>query len=404
MIRIDEKKCNACGLCRKSCAFEAITIQAETAVVNEACTGCGSCFNVCPSRAVIMERKAVSTEELARYAGVFVWAECEKAGGFLKPIKVVFELLSKGRKLADKLKQELTAVVLGEDRITQYDELAAYGADRILQCSHPLLQSYTADGFCHVLSAAITDRKPAIVLYGATSNGRELAPRVAARLRLGLTADCTGLDIDEKGQLLQTRPAFGGNIMASIITPRTRPQTCTVRPNVFPAIRSFPQHTAIVENMEVRLSRASIRTRAIEEVRLESGGINLEEARVVVAAGRGCSGDTDLIMINQLAKLLNGAPAGSRPLVEERKISHTQQVGQSGLTIGPELYIAFGISGAVQHVVGMSASKTVIAVNRDPEAPIFRIADLGIVGDAREILPSLLRGLGVRRKHARSAF
>ena len=391
MLMIDGHKCNGCKICEKTCPFGAIVVKDGLAGAGEACTLCGSCVNVCPRGAISIKRLAVSPEKLAQYRGVMVWAECEERDGSLKSKRPVFELLSKGRQLADKLGQELTAVVMGDDRMTGLDELGHFGADRVLRCLHPLLRDFTTDGFCAVLSTAIADKKPAVVLYGATPNGRELAPRVAARLRLGLTADCTGLDIDEDNQLVQTRPAFGGNIMASIVSPRTRPQTATVRPNVFPADYYRPERAAVMEDLDVNLNRAVIRTKVVENVRLsDDQGPNLEEARIIVAAGRGCRSEIGLERVRRLAEKLGGVMAGSRPLVEEGLIPHTRQVGQSGLTVGPDIYIAAGISGAIQHLVGMNSSRTIIAINKDPEAPIFKIADLGIVGDAGKVLEVLL--------------
>jgi electron transfer flavoprotein alpha subunit len=260
-----------------------------------------------------------------------------------------------------------------------------------LCCRHELLDHYATDSFTNVLSAVISKEKPSIFLYGATPHGRDLAPRVAARLRLGLTADCTGLDIDEKGQLVQTRPAFGGNIMASIITPFNRPQTATVRPNVFAVPEPDSLRSVKIEDVPVTLSKAAIRTKVVEEIKLgRSGQPGIEGAKVLVSAGRGCQDAANLDLLRNLASRLGGVLAGSRAVVELGWIPHTQQVGQSGTTVGPELYIAVGISGAIQHVVGMSSSRKIIAINKDPEAPIFKIADLGIVGDALEILPKLI--------------
>jgi len=241
-----------------------------------------------------------------------------------------------------------------------------------------------------VLCALIAQNKPAVLLYGATPHGRDLAPRIAARMKLGLTADCTGLEIDGQNQLVQTRPAFGGNIMASIITPYSRPQTATVRPNVFAALQPDMARQAVIEEFPVTINKAAIRTRIIETIPTGSGtDVPIEDAPVLVAAGRGCGSADNLDVLRVIARRLGGTLAGSRAIVEQGWIPHTLQVGQSGTTVGPELYIAVGISGAIQHVVGMSSSKTVIAINKDPEAPIFKSADLGVVGDAQEIMPLL---------------
>ncbi len=391
MLIIDADKCNACGLCKTSFPFGAIAVEDEAAQVNELCTLCGACVNVCPQGALAIERRQASLEELSLYKGVFIWAECESAGEKkYVPKKVAYEILAKGRELADQLGEQLTAVVLGDDRLSELDNLCYHGADRVFCCRHPLLGRYTSDGFTNVISAVIAKEKPSILLYGATANGRDLAPRVAARMRLGLTADCTGLAIDDNGQLIQTRPAFGGNIMATIISPHTRPQTATVRPNVFTTVETDRDRPVSIAEIPVTLNKANIRTRLIEEIRQESEAERIEEAQIIVSAGRGCQDPINLDVIRRLARKLGGVLAGSRAIVEAGWIPHSLQVGQSGTTVGPDLYIAIGISGAVQHVVGMSSSKTIIAINKDPDAPIFKIADLGIVGDALTIVPKLI--------------
>jgi electron transfer flavoprotein alpha subunit len=390
MLNIDPDKCNACGLCKKSCPFGAIAVEGEVAEANELCTLCGACVNVCPQDALAIERRQVSVEELAQYKGVFIWAECEPRGETVAPKKVAYEILTQGRKLADELGEQLVAVVLGDNRLSEIESLCHNGADRVLCCRHDLLNRYSSDGFTNVIAAVIAKEKPSVFLYGATINGRDLAPRVAARMRLGLTADCTQLGIDNDRQLVQTRPAFGGNIMATIISPYTRPQTATVRPNVFAAAEAESTRPVNIEEVPVTLNKVNIRTRVVEEIRLESEEDRIEEANIIVSAGRGCQDPVNLDAVRELARKLGGVLAGSRAIVELGWIPHSLQVGQSGTTVGPELYIAIGISGAVQHVVGMSSSKKIIAINKDPNAPIFKLADLGIVGDALVILPKLI--------------
>lgn len=386
MLIIDHDLCTACKLCVRNCPFGALSFEGDRLECSDLCTLCGACVNICRFKALQIERKQASSEELAKYKGVFIWVEMEEN----KPKKVALELLGKGRLLADQLGQELTAVVLAGPGDTDFQMLGQYGADRVLLCRHELLVEYSTDGFTNVLCAVIAAKKPAVVLYGATPHGRDFAPRVAARLKLGLTADCTGLEIDADRQLVQTRPAFGGNIMASIITPYNRPQTATVRPNVFGLPERDERREAVVENFPVTLNKAAIRTRVVEKVILENGNeTRIEDARVIVSGGRGCQKASNLEILRRLAGQLGGVTAGTRAIVEQGWIPHTLQVGQSGTTVGPELYIAAGISGAIQHVVGMSSSKTIIAINKDPEAAIFKIADLGVVGDAVEILPLL---------------
>jgi electron transfer flavoprotein alpha subunit len=393
MLKIDHPICNLCGLCQKSCPFGAISTGEEKVTVDDRCTLCGACVNVCPQSALSIERRQASPEELARYEGVFVWTECESREKKLVPRKVVYELLTHGRRLADRLEQPLVAVALGDDRMAGLERLCHQGADRVIRCRHDLLGGYSTDGFTTALAAVVAKEKPSVLLFGATPSGRDLAPRVAARLRLGLTADCTGLAIDDQGQLVQTRPAFGGNIMASIVTPYTRPQCATVRPKVFTAAEPDTQRSVVIEEFPVKLNKASIRTKVVEQIPTPAEGEKIEEARILVSAGRGCGEASNLDLVRSLAHRLGGTLAGSRAIVELGWIPHTLQVGQSGTTVGPDLYIAVGISGAVQHVVGMSSSKKIIAINKDPDAPIFKIADLGVVGDALHILPKLLDAL-----------
>ena len=390
MLNIDHEKCTRCKVCIRNCPFGALSLVGGSLHVNELCTLCGACVNVCRFDALSIERKKASPEELAHYKGVFVWAEQDEETSPRKPRKVVLELLGKGRELADKLGEELVAVVMAGPGEVDAEVYGVHGADRVIVCRHDLLETYSTDGFTNVMCAVITSKKPAVVLYGATPHGRDFAPRVAARLQLGLTADCTGLEINAERQLVQTRPAFGGNIMASIITPFNRPQTATVRPNVFPVPAEKTDSPLMEEIFPVTLNRAVIRTRVVEKRYLdEDGGVSIEDARVIVAGGRGCQKAANLELLQDLAEKLGGVMAGSRAIVEQGWIPHTRQVGQSGTTVGPELYIAAGISGAIQHVVGMSSSKTVIAINKDPEAAIFKTADLGVVGDAVEIIPLL---------------
>lgn len=394
MLTIDKQKCTGCKICQKTCPFAAITIIDNKATVNENCTLCGACVNSCPTGAISIERRQIPKEELAHYSGVFIWGECEEKGNRLVPKKVVKELLTEGGKLAHKVDQELTVVVLSDGAESSAEELIGFGADRVIRCSHKLLGRYTTDCFSNVLCSVISKERPSIFLFGATPRGRELAPRVAARLRLGLTADCTALDIDKDGQLVQTRPAFGGNIMASIIAPYTRPQMATVRPNVFPIEAFNSKRIGKIEDFTVTLSQTSIRTKIINTEQLTAQEeVGIEEAGIIISAGRGIEKKENLKLIKELADQIGGVVAGSRAIVDLDWIPQTKQVGQSGHTVGPQLYIAVGISGAVQHIVGMSSAKTIIAINKDPDAPILKLADLAIVGDAMKILPLLVKKL-----------
>lgn len=402
MLTVDRQKCSGCGWCQKACPFGAIWLAGKTVEIGDSCTLCGACVNGCPEQALSIERKKASPEKLAAYAGVLVWGECARSAGRLTPKKVVYELVGRGRVLADRLNEPLSVACLGDRRPDRLEDLIASGADRVVVCRHRLLDRYATDSFTSVLAAVIAGERPSVFLCGATANGRELAPRIAARLDLGLTADCTGLSIDDQRQLVQTRPAFGGNVMASIVSPYTRPQMATVRPNVFAPLKKDPGRRGRIVETPVTLSRASIRTKVVEEIRTGScGGTAIEDASVIVAAGRGCGRRKNLDLVRQLAEALGGVMAGSRAIVELGWIPHTLQVGQSGTTVAPRLYVAVGISGAVQHLVGMRSSDTIVAINADPAAPIFKIADFGIVGDALDILPPLIRL--VRQRRGRTA-
>ena len=393
MLIIDTKACTGCRLCEKNCPFGAILVVDEKAAVQDNCTLCGACMNVCSEHAIAIERAAASPEELAKYKGVFIWAECDEIadGERLVPKKVVLELLGVARGLAGTLGEEIQVLVLSDGRPVDTDILFAHGADGVIRHENKLLWPYSTDAYTTVISAMVAAKKPNIFLLGATPNGRDLAPRVGARLKLGLTADCTMLEINEDRQLVQTRPAFGGNIMASILTPFSRPQMATVRPNVFPVPAAEDDRSGPVEDFAVTLQRGVVRTRILEVEKVVTEGGGIENASIIVAGGTGLKAPENMAMLKELADALGGTVAGSRPLVEAGWIPHTKQVGQSGTTVSPDLYIAVGISGAVQHVVGMSSARTIIAINNDPEAPIFKVADIGIVGDAFEVVPALIK-------------
>ncbi|MHA1199533.1 MAG: FAD-binding protein [Candidatus Heimdallarchaeaceae archaeon] len=393
MLEVDLDLCIGCKICEKVCPFRTIVVVPETkkAKVLDGCTLCGTCVNACPENALSIERKAISEEEIALFKNVIIWGEWERKGEEIKIKNVVLELLGEGRDLANKLGESLSVILPGKDVKHLVPELFQHGADIVYLCEHELLDNYSTDGFTSVIASVISTEKPSVVLYGATPNGRDLAPRIAARLALGLTADCTGLDINSSRQLVQTRPAFGGNIMASILSPYTRPQMSTVRPGVFPKPKPDTSKTGKIVEVEVILKPLSIRTKIIEEILSEEEGINIEEANILVSAGRGIGSKENLEMIKEMAKAIDGTVSGSRALVDLGWIPHPQQVGQSGKTVAPTLYFALGISGAIQHLVGMTSSDTVIAINRDPDATIFDVADFGIVGDMLEIIPEFIQ-------------
>ena len=393
MLEINLDLCVGCGRCVKVCPFGAITMVDEKAIVDElVCNLCGACAqpDLCAENAIILEREEIDPSMFVDYKGVWIYAE-HYDGNLMS---VVIELLREGRELADQLDQELVAVVIGKEVGELSNELVQYGADRVILAEHGALEHYTTDAYTNVMTGIMQNGKPSIMLFGATMNGRDLAPRLAARLRLGLTADCTGLSIDEKGQLIQTRPAFGGNIMASIFSPKTRPQMATVRPNVFKKAVRDPSKTASIDRFEVDISPLSIRTRIKKTVReISEDTLSVHEADIVVSVGRGIASPENIALAEELAKELNAAVGGSRPICDQGWMPHHQQVGQSGRTICPKLYITLGISGQVQHYVGCSESERIIAINEDPKAPIFEFADICIVGDLFKVVPPLIEAI-----------
>lgn len=320
------------------------------------------------------------------YRGIWVFAEQRQ--GKLKD--VAYELLAKGRELASALKTEISAVCLGYG-IDEVDKLIAHGADKVYLVDSPELADSQEDLYTHELVKLIREHKPEIVLAGATAFGRAVIPRVAAILKTGLTADCTGLDIDaDKRLLLQTKPAFGGNVMAVITCPAGRPQMATVRPRVFK--KNPPDGTRKGEIVKVDFDREGVtsRTRLLQFVEDITETVRIEEADIIVAGGRGLGDGKNFDMLWELASVLGAAVAASRPAVDEGWVPYSHQVGQTGKTVCPKLYIAVGISGAVQHLVGMQTSDIIVAINDDPNAPIFEVATYGIVGDLFKVVPMLI--------------
>jgi len=327
-----------------------------------------------------------------------VWVFAEERDGKLK--SVTYELVSEGRKLADKLGTDLCAVCLGHN-VQGTEGLVAHGADRVYLADDPALLDNQEDIYTRILVDLIRKHKPEILLAGATALGRSVMPRVAAVLRTGLTADCTGLDIDAESRLLlQTKPAFGDNVMAIIVCPTRRPQMATVRPHVFR--RSAPDKQCRSEVIKVDFNKEAVtsRTRLLRFVEDLSEKVRLDEAETIVAGGRGLGKPDNFKLIKELADVLGAAVGSSRPPVDDGWISYSHQVGQTGKTVCPKLYIACGISGAEQHLAGMQTSEVVIAINEDPNAPIFEVATWGIVGDLFKIVPMLVDRLKKARGSA----
>jgi electron transfer flavoprotein alpha subunit len=386
-VKINPEKCTGCETCIASCPFEAITLHDGKASINEYCQACMACLSVCPEGAIFeTESEGPAPEKAQGHSGVWIFAE-QRNG---KVSTVAYELLGIGRRLADDLKTELSAVLFGAHE-TDAQELIRWGADKVYHAQDHILENFNDEPYAQMLTKLINEHRPEIVLAGATPIGRSFVPRVAARIRTGLTADCTSLSIDkETGNLLQVRPAFGGNIMATILCPNNRPQMATVRPRVM----KRGQHDAnrSGEIVDIKADGITARTKVIESVKEVSDiTVNLQEADIIVSGGRGLGDPKGFKIIAELADLFGGAVGSSRAAVDEGWIPYRHQVGQTGKTVCPKIYFACGISGAVQHLVGMQSSDIIIAINRNPEAPIFNAATYGIVGDLYEIVPLLIR-------------
>lgn len=395
MLIVDKEKCIGCGVCVENCPFGAITVEDGLAVVNDSCTLCGACVENCEPGALHIEgAEKMMRSSLDEWSGI--WAVAEFRHGEIA--QVSFELLGIGRKLADQRGVPLSAVIMGSGVEKIVDRLIASGADRVYVVDDPALENFREDVYGRALEELIRTQRPEVVLAGATAIGRSFIPQVANALNAGLTADCTQLSIrDVDGMLLQTRPAFGGNIMATIVCPHSRPQMATVRPKVMAPLEPDPQRKG--EAIRVVLDDSVFRSRVevLESVRSEQDNVNIQEVEILVAGGRGLAGEKGFELIHGLAEELGGAVAASRAAVDSGWISYPHQVGQTGKTVCPKLYIACGISGAIQHTVGMQSAKTIVAINRDENAPIFDIATYSLVGDLFEIVPLLTRRIRENR-------
>lgn len=386
-VIVDIDKCEGCEECLASCPFDAIVMKEGKAFINEYCQVCMACISVCPEGAILEVEKEVTKEiDLKAYKGVWIFAE-QRSG---KVASVAYELLGIGRNLADGLKTELSAILFGAPE-SEAQELIKWGADKVYFSKDQIFEKFNDEPYSQLITSLIREHKPEIVLAGATPIGRSFIPRVAARLRTGLTADCTALEIDkETGNILQIRPAFGGNIMATILCPNNRPQMSTVRPRVMK--RGQYDEGRVGEIINVKAEGITSRTKVLETIKEVSDiTVNLQEADIIVSGGRGLGDPKGFKLIEELAELLGGAVGSSRAAVDAGWISYRHQVGQTGKTVCPKIYFACGISGAVQHLVGMQSSDIIIAINKNQDAPIFNIATYGIVGDLYEIVPLLIK-------------
>ena len=390
-VRLVVDNCTGCKLCLRACPYDAIDMVDDKAQFNDNCTQCGACASACKFGAILLETSYTPDVDVDQYRGL--WVIAEHLHGELR--RGTYELLGEGRRLADKLGVELAAVLLGNEVEGLTAHLFSHGADKVYLSQDPALAHYRTGPHTDVLAGIINQHKPEIVLISATPQGRDLAPRVAARLSAGLTADCTGLEIDDEERLLvQTRPAFGGNLMATIVSRHARPQMATVRPGVMKALDPDPSRTGETVTVPVHLDERAILAKIIELVQQEDDGhVNLQDAEIIVSGGRGLGKPENFALIRELADALGGAVGASRAAVDAGWIPAYHQVGQTGRTVQPKLYIACGISGAVQHLAGMGSSDCIIAINKDPAAPIFNIATFSIVGDLFQIVPALTKKL-----------
>lgn len=389
MIEVITEKCVGCGACLRACAYDAIKLEVKLAVIDpDKCVLCGACVEACPFDAIVIRKKEQPKLDKSQFKGVWVFAEQQR--GMIAP--VVYELLGKGRDLADQMGEELTAVLLGSELNGLSSQLISYGADQVIEVDDPSLAHYRDEFYAKALAELSEKYKPSIILAGATVTGRSFIPRVAVQLGTGLTADCTGLDIDpETGNLMQTRPAFGGNIMATILTANHRPQMATVRHKVMDPLLPDEKRNGIVIQEQINFDLDEENTVFLGFEKEDSKLVNITEANIIVAGGRGIKDARNFEMIEALAESLEGAVGASRAAVDAEWIAYSHQVGQTGKTVKPNIYIAIGISGAIQHLAGMSSADYIIAINKDPDAPIFKVADLGIVGDLFEVLPQVTK-------------
>ncbi len=388
-IIINKEKCTSCSLCQKVCKFGAIEIHNKKAYINSNCTYCKSCITECKFQAIdFVEEKIKGTVgEFDNYSGI--WVYCEYRDGNIED--VAYELLGESKRLASILSVPVSAVLIGNNVEKCINELFYNGADIVYAIDNPLLEYFNDESYSEILTQLIQFYRPEIILFGATTYGRSLAPRIASRLNTGLTADCTKLDIEiESGLLLQTRPAFGGNLMATIKNLNIKPQMCTVRPKIMKPLSRNTEVNGTVIYPDYKLPE-KIKTVVKSIVKADNELSNLANTDIIVSVGRGIGKKENLKLVEDFAKLIGGAIGASRAIVDSGIIDYPYQIGQTGKTVAPKIYFALGISGAVQHIAGMSSSDTIVAINKDPNAPIFELANYGIVGDIMEVLPELIK-------------
>jgi len=404
---ITREHCIGCEQCLAVCPTDAISMVDGIAVLDPSrCNGCEKCVTACPASAIAMSgpalpeaaspAQATAPAQAAPPAAPAakapeVWVFVEHTDG--KPAPVSWELLGKGRELADALAGRVCSVLLGHQVDPLVKEAFAHGADKVYVMDDPVLGHYRTQPYLHGMVKLIEKHRPEIMLLGATTMGRDLAGAVATSLRTGLTADCTGLTIDPQSNLLeQTRPAYGGNIMATILCQQRRPQMATVRPRVMAMPARDQAHVGETIGEPLGLRESEVLVRILGYVREEATEVTrIEDANILISGGRGVGGPEGFAVLQELADAIGGCVSGSRAAVDQGWIPHERQVGQTGKTVRPKLYLACGISGAIQHLVGMQTADVIVAINRDPNAAIFGVATYGVVGDVREIVPALTR-------------
>ncbi len=386
-VWIEVEKCTGCGRCLVTCPYAAVELVEGKAVFTERCTQCGACLEACRDEAILSDAAERPIPDFSDYRGVWVLAEHDQG----RLVNVSLELLGQARRLADDLNQEVAAVLLGSGVAGLAEELIAHGADTVHLVDDERLADYLTGPYTAAAAEVVETGRPSILLVGATPLGRDLAPRLARRLKLGLTADCTGLDIDPEEKILrQTRPAFGGNVMATIISRYSRPQMATVRPGIMVALPADAGREGEVIEHDVNLAGADLGAVLLRAIAAEGKRVDLTAARVVVAGGRGVGGPEGFRLLEELAEVLGGEVGGTRVAMEEGWIPLERQIGQTGVTVRPELYVACGISGAIQHRAGCLDSRYIVAINKDANAPIFEVADFGLVGDFATIVPAII--------------
>ncbi len=423
-VEIIKEKCIGCGLCLKACPYDGLDLvpysgnkTGKVAQLNAKCSNCNQCLTACKVGAIKEKTKGGVDPRFADYKNIWVYTE-QRAG---KLQGVALELLGEAKRLAKEIsdvrgeESKVVALLIGGEKVADLaQECFESGADEALVLSDKLLENYTTDGYTKVICDNIRTEKPEIILFGATHIGRDLAPRVAARENCGLTADCTRLDIkvssyiefnkknttldtstldpnDDNTGLKQTRPAFGGNLMATIVCPNTRPQMSTVRPGVMQKCQPVKGAKGTVKNGKVELKASDIRVEVKEIVKSAKELVSLTDAKIICSGGRGLGGPEGFKLIKEFADKVGGVVGSSRACVDAGWIDHSHQVGQTGTTVKPQIYFACGISGAIQHLAGMQNSDLIVAINKDPDAPIFEVADYGIVGDLYKVIPEIIK-------------